>query len=93
MPGNLELKNMSKRGLKRLRKVSLNLKWGDTNPSSESKEEHGHGVHLGSVSTTDTPEEKERRQNRFNWFDRGKGSGWGRGAAVGSASSRRATAL
>jgi hypothetical protein len=51
--GNVDLKNMSKRGLKRLRKVGLNLKWGDTNPSNESEEEHGHGVHLGSVSTAD----------------------------------------
>lgn len=94
-----DLKSRSKRGLKRLRKVGLTLNWGE-NVSSESEEDHGHGVNLGSLSTGDTPEEKKRRQNRFKRFDRGKesgrggkGSGRGWGPAVGSASARRATAL
>nr|PNR60376.1 hypothetical protein PHYPA_003169 [Physcomitrium patens] len=97
--GNEHLKNMSKRGLKRLRKGILSQ--GGENGSSDSEEEHAHGVHLGSLSTADTPEEKERRQNRFKRFDRGKDSGRGgkgsgrgeRGPAAGSASARRATAL
>ncbi|KAG0596800.1 hypothetical protein M758_UG285400 [Ceratodon purpureus] len=94
-----DLKSRSKRGFKRLRKVGLTLNWGE-NASSESEEELASGIHLGSMSTADTPEEKERRQNRFKRFDRGKdsgrggrGSGRGRGPAAGSASVRRATAL
>nr|XP_024395611.1 SAC3 family protein A-like isoform X1 [Physcomitrium patens] len=93
------LKNVSKRGLKRLRKGVLSSKGGE-NLSSDSDEEHGHGVHLGSLSTADTPEEKERRQSRFKRFDRGKDSGRGKGSGRGgkghaaeSASARRATAL
>lgn len=100
--GDVNFKNISKRASKRLRSVGLHFKYGDTNASSESEEEQVQGgVHLGSVSTADTPEEKERRQNRFKRFDRGKehsgrggkGFGRGRGPAAGSASARRATAL
>lgn len=92
------LKSRSKRGLKRLHSLGLTLNWGE-NAFSESEEEHGQELHLGSFSTADTPDEKERRQNRFKRFDRGKdseggkGSGRGRGMAAGSASARRATAL
>ena len=94
-----DLKSRSKRSLKRLRKVGVALNWGE-NASSESEEEPGHGVHLGSLATADTLEEKERRQNRFKRFDRGKdfgrggkGLGRGRGPVAGSAGARRATAL
>ncbi|KAG0574322.1 hypothetical protein KC19_VG254300 [Ceratodon purpureus] len=90
----IDLKNMSKKGSKRLRKVDLRLKSAE-DTSGETKAERGHVVLLGSMSTADPPEEKERRQNRFKRFDRGKNSGRDRGwgSASESANARRATVL
>lgn len=90
-----------RKGVKRLRRTVAMSYNGAVNSESESEEEEdAGGIHLGSMVSVETPEEKRRRQSRTKRFDKSKelsatvkNSAKAKGVSGGTTTARRATAL